>query len=343
MVIFAPAGPSDGVTTNCGPVAETTVKTTLDEPLSPKEPFTVTKYELPVGTLATTKKVPARVCGGPCVRTHADDLKRPVGLEEIVQEEESPLLNAPVAIPTVTVEPGEAERGVSTNIGVASTMKLSEAVTPLLLVTVTVNGLFKGVAPLATVNEAVILPVPIVQLGFGEEENRVAEDVRVQLESRLGKPVPVTVILVPTGPSEGLRNMAGPANGAATVNVAEAVSPRVPLIVTVKLLPDATFATTKNVPVRSVPPEPILHADDAKRPPGAEVIEQVTEPIVSSPLLNCPPRTKVIVLPGGSEADGRNVRVGEPSTVKDTLAGSPPGVPVTVIKAPVLATTATPT
>ena len=182
-VILVPLEPSVGVMTNCGPVGEVTVKTTLEEPLSPNEPFTVTVYELPVGTLATTKKVPARFWGGPCVRTHADDLKRPPGVEEIVQEEESPLLNAPVAMPTVTVAPGEPERGVSTNIGVASTMKLCEAAAPLLLVTVTVNGLFNGVAPLATLNEAVILPELMLQVGVGEEEKRRAEDVRVQVGS----------------------------------------------------------------------------------------------------------------------------------------------------------------
>lgn len=138
---------------------------------------------LPVATLATTKKVPAKLCGGPCDRKQADDLKRPPGLEEIVQEEESPLLNAG-GLPrlTSTVEPGDVGP-VSNNIGVGSTMKLCEAAAPLLLVTVTVNGLFNGVAPVATLNEAVILPELMLQVGVGEEEKRRAEDVRVQVGS----------------------------------------------------------------------------------------------------------------------------------------------------------------
>ena len=39
-MIFAPLGPSDGVTTNIGPVVDVTVKLAL-EPLSPNEPLTV--------------------------------------------------------------------------------------------------------------------------------------------------------------------------------------------------------------------------------------------------------------------------------------------------------------
>lgn len=61
-MIVVPLGPSDGTVINCGPVGGgATMKTAVEEPLSPNEPFTVTIYELPVGTLATTKKVPARL------------------------------------------------------------------------------------------------------------------------------------------------------------------------------------------------------------------------------------------------------------------------------------------
>lgn len=198
---------------------------------------------------------------------------------------------------TVTVLPGVVEKVESVSVGVASTMKVSKANAPLLLVTVTVTG--PGRAPLATVKVAVIVavlvPVTVLvvvtlvlmtQAGAGVPANRVAEADMMQFESRLGKPVPVTVTLVPGGPSEGERNIAGPTTGGATVKVAEAESPKVPLTVTVKLSPDATPPTTKNVPVSEVPPEPIRHAASVKRPAGVEVNEQRTEPIVSSPLLN---------------------------------------------------------
>jgi hypothetical protein len=49
------------------------------------------------------------------------------------------------------------------------------------------------------------------------------------------------------------------------------------------------------------------------------------------------------VVPVGAGDGGVKPITGLPSTVKATLAESPPGVPVTVITAPVLATTATPT
>ena len=85
------------------------------------------------------------------------------------------------------------------------------------------------------------------------------------------------------------------------------------------------------------------HADDAKRLPGVEVIEQTTPPIVSSPLLNWPVRANVIVVPGGCVAEGMKNIDGEGSTVKATEAESPPGVPVTVIVAGVETATEMPT
>lgn len=151
-----------------------------------------------------------------------------------MQEEESPLLNAPPPMLTVTVVPGVAEKVESVNVGVASTMKVSEACPaggPLLLVTVTVIA--PGTAPVATVNDPVIVPELMLQVGAGEPENNVAEAERIQVESRLGNPFPVTVTLVFIGPSEGERNIAAPTTGAATVNVAEAESPKVPCTVTV--------------------------------------------------------------------------------------------------------------
>ena len=188
--------------------------------------------------MATTKKVPgAGVVGEPCVRKQADDLKRPPGFDEIVQEEESPLLNVPAPKLIKTVDPGGPPKAVTggrpekVSIGVASTMKVSVADAPLLEVTVTVMG--PGVAPEATLNEAVILPELMLQVGAGDPAKRVAEAVIVQVGSRLGKPVPVTVMLVPTGPSDGLRKIAGPEGGGATVKVAEAKSPKVPFTVTV--------------------------------------------------------------------------------------------------------------
>jgi hypothetical protein len=82
--------------------------------------------------------------------------------------------------------------------------------------------------------EPVIFPEPILQVGEGEDDiNGVGAEDRTQLESREGKPVPVTVIVMPTGPSEGERKIAGPTTGGATVKTAEAVSPKVPVTVTV--------------------------------------------------------------------------------------------------------------
>ena len=67
----------------------------VSEAESPSVPFTVTVYVLPDWTLATTKKVPASEVP-PDEITQNDELKRPPGFEEIVQEaRSSPLLNCP--------------------------------------------------------------------------------------------------------------------------------------------------------------------------------------------------------------------------------------------------------
>ncbi len=69
------------------------------------------------------------------------------------------------------------------------------------------------------------------------------------------------------------------------MKVADAKSPRVPFTVTVYVLPDATLATTKNVPLNTVPPDPMAHAEELKSPPGLALIVHVGVVIVS-PLLN---------------------------------------------------------
>jgi len=150
-------------------------------------------------------------------------------------------------------------------------------------------------------------------------------------------PVAVNEILSPGDPDDCASVKEG-RPGAATVKVAEARSPSEPVTVTVYVLPGATLATTKNVPVRDVPPPDMTHAEEKKRPLGAEEIVHEA----ASPLLNCPVTPTVTVVPGGSEADGVKVSAGAPSIVKATIAESPV-FPVTVILVSVFASTETPT
>jgi hypothetical protein len=76
----------------------------------------------------------------------------------VIVQEVSPVLNCPDTRVTTTVVPGPwGDGGVNCNIGVPSTVNGAVAKSPLLPVTVMVNG--PGVAPVATVNEPVIFPV----------------------------------------------------------------------------------------------------------------------------------------------------------------------------------------
>lgn len=78
------------------------------------------------------------------------------------------------------------------------------------------------------------------------------------------------------------------------------------------MLPTGLFATMKNVPDIDVPPVEIMHADDAKSPPGFEDIVQVTE----SPLLNCPELSSTrTVAPTGP------ILTGERPLTRNTITG----------------------
>lgn len=102
------------------------------------------------------------------------------------------------------------------------------------------------------------------------------------------------------------------------MRVPTAVSPKLPVTSTTKLLPVGLAATVKNVPVKSVPAPAMWHAELANSPDGAEVT--VHDVLV---LLSCPPlpiRTKRVV-PGVAVAtdappgDVLKMRVGLASTV----------------------------
>jgi len=186
------------------------------------------------------KKVPL-IDVPPPDMTHADEEKRPVGAEEIVQEDESPLLNCP---PTEsdndTVVPGGSDEvGEKVITGVPSIVKLALAESPKFPVTTIVVFELAAIET-PTVKEPVTLPPLTLQLWLATRFTH--GDVIWQLESEALKPVPWTAILVPNGPSVGTTTIAGVVE--VTVKVAEAITLVVPPVTSIWYVPVAKGVLT---------------------------------------------------------------------------------------------------